>query len=145
MRIGIIGLLLLVNISLSAQNSISSSDFKDEILAVNRAMEEVFNRQDYAQIIDFYADSAIMVGRHIELIGQDTLHHYWGQFSGAEKWVLENTSLIQLGPKSALQRGFSNIYYYDKKELKISRSIFSLIWIQTHEGWKIYLDHFSGR
>lgn len=123
----------------------ATNDMTTEILEVNRAMERTFNKGEYAKVGEYYAAEGVMVGNKVEVLGQGNLIAYWGKFGNAHEWVLENTQIIILGPDAALQRGYSNIYYYNGDELKVSRSIFSLVWIKREEGWKILLDHFSPR
>lgn len=116
---------------------------KEEILKVNREMEVQFNQGHYSKIGAFYTDNAVMVGNKVEVIGRAKLINYWNQFENAHKWKLENIEITILGKNTVLQRGYSNISFYNHDELMTSRSIFSLIWIKTEEGWRILLDHFS--
>jgi len=116
------------------------------ILSVNRIMEAEFNKRNYSKIGEFYSDNAAMVGNKVEVIGRDSLIAYWGNFEKAHSWQLENIEITVLSPNVVLQRGFSNISYYNNEnKLHTARSIFSLVWIKTEEGWKILLDHFSPR
>lgn len=144
----LLSLLLFLAISHSSFGQVdttASQRIAEEIAALNRAMEMEFNKGNYSKIGTFYADSAVMVGNKVEVIGQDQLIRYWGQFENAHQWELENIELRVLGERAALQRGYSNITYYNRDQLMTSRSIFSLVWIKTAEGWKILLDHFSPR
>lgn len=143
--LGIILLLLSGYFSFGQTNPDSLKRMEDEVLAVNRAMEAEFNQGHYAKIGEFYADSAVMVGNKVEVIGKNNLIAYWGKFENAHAWKLENIEVTALGSDFALQRGFSNISFYNANELQTARSIFSLVWIRTDEGWKILLDHFSPR
>lgn len=123
----------------------ATNDMTAEILEVNRDMERTFNKREYAKVGEYYAAKGVMVGNKVEVVGQDNLIAYWGKFGNAHEWVLENTQITILGPDAALQRGYSNIYYYKDGELAVSRSIFSLVWVKTSDGWRILLDHFSPR
>ena len=138
-------LLFALNHSLSQNNKALSRSIKNEILLVNRAMEQEFNQGNYEKIGQFYADSAVMVGNKIEIIGKESLIEYWSKFEGLHEWELDIIEITVLSSNLVLQRGFSIMSYYNARELQISRSIFSLIFIRTDEGWKILLDHFSPR
>ncbi|CAG5083042.1 YybH family protein [Parvicella tangerina] len=118
---------------------------EQEILSVNREMESEFNNGNYSKVGEFYADSAAMVGNKVEVIGKENLIAYWGKFENAHKWKLENIEITVLSPDVVLQRGYSNISYYSGNVLQTARSIFSLVWIRTEDGWKILVDHFSPR
>ena len=106
-------------------------------------MVSEFNKGNYSNIGSFYADSASMIGNKVQVSGKDNIIEYWGKFEGAHEWQLENIEIKSLGTKSALQRGYSDISYYNADTLLTSRSIFTLVWIKIDEGWKILVDHFS--
>lgn len=136
---------LFAHISFCQSDIDSLNTIEQEILSVNRAMEAEFDKGNYSKIGEFYADSAAMVGNKVEVIGRDNLVDYWGKFKNAHSWKLENIEITVLSSNVVLQRGYSNISYYNANELLTSRSIFSLVWIKTEEGWKMLLDHFSPR
>lgn len=138
-------ILLFTHLSFCQSESDSVNRIEKVILSVNRDMESEFNKGNYSKIGEFYADSAAMVGNKVEVIGKSNLIVYWGKFENAHSWKLENIEISVLSPDVALQRGYSNISYYNANELQTARSIFSLVWIRTKEGWKILLDHFSPR
>ena len=119
---------------------------EDEILATNREMERDFNTKQYAKVAQYYTKDAVMVGSNTEVIAHENIIPYWGNFSGDLKWKLENIEIKPLGNGYALQRGYSNVYYPQADGTQgNSRSIFSVIWKNTDEGWRMMLDHFSGR
>ncbi|WP_262892908.1 YybH family protein [Aquiflexum lacus] len=136
---------IFAHLSFSKSDIDSLNTIEQEILSVNRAMEAEFDKGNYSKIGEFYADKAAMVGNKVEVIGKDNLVDYWGKFKNAHSWKLENIEITVLGPNVALQRGYSNISYYNANVLQTARSIFSLVWIKTEEGWKMMLDHFSPR
>lgn len=140
-----LSVLLFPHLSFCQANNDSLNTIEKEILSVNRAMEAEFDKGNYSKIGEFYADSAAMVGNKVEVIGKDNLVDYWGKFKNAHSWKLENIEITVLSPDVVLQRGYSNISYYSGNELQTARSIFSLVWVKTEEGWKMLLDHFSPR
>lgn len=124
----------------------SAPTLEDEILAVNREMEQVFNAKKYANVAKFYTEDAVMIGSKVEVIGYENILPYWEMFSGDLKWEIENIEVKALGKGFALQRGYSNVYYTKADGTQgNSRSLFSLIWKKTDDGWRMMLDHFSGR
>lgn len=137
--------LIVFNYSIAQDSTNAKWSIKNEILEVNRSMENEFNQGNYAKIGEFYADSAVMVGNKVEVKGKEYLIKYWGKFENLHDWKLENIEMTVLSSNLVLQRGYSNISYFNATELQTSRSIFSLIWIKTEGGWKILLDHFSPR
>lgn len=136
---------LFAHLSFCQSDIDSLNTIEQEILSVNRAMEAAFDKGNYSKIGEFYADSAAMVGNKVEVIGKDNLVDYWGKFKNAHSWKLENIKITVLSPDVVLQRGYSNISYYSDNELHTARSIFSLVWVKTEEGWRMLLDHFSPR
>lgn len=136
-------ILLLGHLSFCQLDTDSIKIIEKEILSVNRNMEAEFNKGNYSKIGGFYADSAVMVGNKIEIKGKSNLIAYWGKFENAHEWKLENIEVTELSRDVVLQRGYSNISFYNAGEIQNSRSIFSLVWIRTKKGWKILLDHFS--
>lgn len=138
-------IVLLGHFSFCQSDFDSLSTIKQEILSANRAMEAAFDKGNYSEIGEFYTESATMVGNKVEVIGKDNLIEYWGKFENAYKWKLDNIDITVLNQAVVLQRGYSNILYYSGNELQTVRSIFSLVWVKTEEGWKILLDHFSPR
>lgn len=136
---------IFTGVSFSQNEQDSTAKSINQILEVNREMEREFNKGNYATIGAYYSDSATMVGNRVNITGKSNLIDYWGKFKNAEKWKLENIEIVILSPNVALQRGYSNISYYNNDKLLTSRSIFSLIWIKSDEDWKILLDHFSPR
>lgn len=137
--------LFFVHFASGQANSDSLKFIDDEIIAVNRAMEIEFNKGNYSKIGEFYADSAVMVGNKVEVAGRSNLIDYWGKFENANDWKLENIEIKILASNVVLQRGYSNISFYNGNELQTVRSIFSLVWTKTDGSWRILLDHFSPR
>ena len=138
------------NILLWLSDSVDSKTEKDpvasEILAVNREMEITFNNGDFADVADYYAKDAVMLGNNTEVTGRENLREYWGRMQGPSTWKLTNIEIKKLDGDFALQRGISVISWKNNDgEISESKVIFSLLWKRTDEGWKIMLDHYSPR
>ncbi|WP_235297325.1 YybH family protein [Portibacter marinus] len=119
---------------------------EEQLLDMNRAMEEVFNAGQYSEVAEkFYAEEARMVGAKTEVIGLENIIQYWSKFQGELSWEIESIEISKLAENVYLQRGISTIQYVEKGVPQESKSIFSLIWKNTEYGWKIVLDHFSPR
>lgn len=132
---------------LSFSFAFGQSTIESEILAVNREMEKIFNEGTYSKVAEqYYTSDAVMVGSKKEVNGLNDIIFYWENFEGDLTWKLESIEIRSLGKGYALQRGYSNILYpLGGGETGTSRSVFSLIWKQTDQGWKMMLDHFSPR
>ncbi len=141
----IISVLVASHFSFAQLSVKSSQEIIREIHEVNRQMEAQFNKGRYAEIGYFYSDSAAMIGNKVEVVGKDDLLAYWSKFENAHEWKIENIQITVINNSTVLQRGYSNISFYQGATLQTARSIFSLVWIKTKEGWKILLDHFSPR
>ncbi|MFK7970233.1 MAG: DUF4440 domain-containing protein [Bacteroidia bacterium] len=121
------------------------SKIEEEILAVNKKMEEAVAQNDMLTISYFYDDHAVVTGHKHEEKGREAIDAYWEELRGrCIKWKLENIHIEGQGTL-AYQRGISHLTYYDQSGKEITTVVrFTLVWKKNTAGnWKIMVDHYT--
>jgi ketosteroid isomerase-like protein len=114
-----------------------------EVEAINRQMEEAFNRKDMLAVAKYYADDARMIGpRGQEVRGRAAIDAYWLGVHGPKTWRLEafdiggsRDEMYQFGRSTLIQAGTAGD--------RMSVANFVVIWKRGPDGQlRISLDFY---
>jgi ketosteroid isomerase-like protein len=116
---------------------------KAEVEAVNRQMEEAFNRKDMLAVARYYADDARMMGpRGQEVRGRAAIDAYWLGVRSPKTWRLEAFD-IGGSRNDAYQFGRSTLIQALTAGDRTSVADFVVIWKRGSDGQlRIALDFY---
>lgn len=115
----------------------------NEILRLNRAMEEAIGRGDVAAAARFYADDARIIGpRGFEVSGRKAIDDYWASVGNARSWKLEAWD-VGGSRDEAYQFGRSTLIHGAAGQERTSVVEFVVIWKRQADGQlRIALDFY---
>jgi ketosteroid isomerase-like protein len=137
--------LVIMPVSLAAQNSSQSKRIEDDVRAVLTAQQEAWNRGDIAGYMDGYERSEKTVfvsGDSITRGWQTVLDRYRKRYDSREKMGRLSFSELEITPiarNSAIVVGRWEL----KRAGDEPHGRFTLIFKKTNHGWRIVHDHTS--
>ena len=127
--------------------STSNDGIRREVEAVNRAMEEAFNRGDLVGVARFYADDARIMGPRGEIVqSRERLDRYWAGIRNMNprSWKLD---VIEVGGSrdEPWQLGRSTLVTGTAGQEQSSITDFIVLWRRQADGQlRIYIDLYPG-
>jgi ketosteroid isomerase-like protein len=104
---------------------------------VLREMEDGYNKSNYKKIASYYAASAKVIGKNIEISGKENMLNYWKDLVAlGGTWKLTNEK-TEVTDEQIWQKGTSVITDKQGRQHKVN---FILIFIQENGEWKILQD-----
>lgn len=160
---------LLIIFFLASMTRCTEKISNEEILQTTTSMEEAWRSGNKDAVASFYSEDAYLIHPGgIAAQGRKGVDAYWGEFSGHPvDWKLTSflitetpeeifelsrykegdremklwTDLdIQLPDNAVFQYGMSDLTYTSDGKTSTSTVEFILVWKETGEGWRIFMD-----
>ena len=122
----------------------ATSALRAEVEAVNRQMENAFNRGDLMAVSAFYADDALLKGpRGFEVRGRAAIDTFWKSIQNPKSWKLEAFD-IGGNRDEAYQYGRSTLVQAGSPNDRTAVTNFVVIWKRGADGkLRIALDFYN--